>query len=82
MQKCHGNDPMSRENFEGERHSFQGTGFDELAKSRKVFFPSFRRKPESGFFEHLQNRWTPVTLSRRKPGTGVTTSSEAANSEY
>jgi hypothetical protein len=50
-----------QENFEGERHSFQGTGFDELTKSRKVFLPSFRRKPESRFFEHLQNRWTPVS---------------------
>jgi hypothetical protein len=29
--------------------------------------------PESSLFRDLQNLWTPVTLSRRKPGTGVTT---------
>jgi len=56
-----------QENFEGERQSVEETAFHELAKNRKVFFPSFRLKPESGFFEHIQNRWTPVS-------TGVTTS--------
>jgi hypothetical protein len=35
--------------------------------------------PESVFFEHLQNVGIPVTLSRQKPGTGVTTSNEAVN---
>jgi hypothetical protein len=48
-------------------------------KAGKASFPSFRRKPESRFFEQLQDVWTPVTLSRRKPGTGVTTSCEAVN---
>jgi len=50
-------------------------------------FPSFRRipdrgpgqAPESSLFTDLQNTWTPVTLSRRKPGTGVTTFYEAVN---
>jgi len=65
---------LCQENFEGEMQPVQETAFHELAKSQKVFFPSFRRKPESRFFKHLQNRWTPVTLSRQKPGTGVTTS--------
>jgi len=30
---------------------------------------SFRRKPESRKYKHF---WTPATLSRRKPGAGVT----------
>ena len=38
--------------------------------------------PESRFFEHLQNVWTPVTLSRRKPGTGVTTFCEAVKIKH
>ncbi len=38
-------------------------------KSWKMTFLSFRRKPES----RNNNRfWTPATLSRRKPGAGVT----------
>jgi hypothetical protein len=39
-------------------------------KVPKALFPSFRRKPESSFFDHLQNVWTPVF-------TGVTTFYEA-----
>jgi hypothetical protein len=33
------------------------------------FIPSFRRKPES---RNTKQFWTPATLSRRKPGAGVT----------
>jgi len=43
-----------------------------MPKVGKYVFPSFRRKPESRLFEHLQNVWTPVF-------TGVTTSYEAVN---
>jgi len=41
-------------------------------RAGKASFPSFRRKPESRFFEQLQDVWTPVF-------TGVTTSCEAVN---
>jgi len=41
-------------------------------KVEKHPFPSFRRTPESRFFEHLHNAWTPVF-------TGVTTFYEAIN---
>ncbi len=37
-----------------------------VKKSAWVFFPSFRRKPESSIFEPLRTAWTPVF-------TGVTT---------
>jgi len=55
---------------------------DSLVKSQKTPFPSFRlnetcpgenREPESSKIRQLESFWTPVTLSRRKPGTGVTT---------
>jgi len=39
---------------------------DGFAKVQKTLFPSFRRKPGSRSFIHLQNTWTPVV-------TGVTT---------
>jgi len=57
---------------------------------QKVGKPLFRHsgppeadklQPESRFFEDIQNAWTPVTLSRRKPGTGVRSSFEDAK-EY
>jgi len=39
---------------------------DVFVKSLKIAFPSFRRKPESSYFQYLKILWTPVF-------TGVTT---------
>ena len=64
---------------------YEAVKLDEFVKSRKSPFsviPSNPgsgpgQAPESSLFIDLQNTWTPVTLSRRKPGTGVTTFYEA-----
>ena len=46
-------------------------------KVRNVRQPSFRRKPESRYFEWLQKHWTPVPVPDSDPGfTGVTTFDE------
>jgi hypothetical protein len=47
-----------------------------LQEVGKRHFPSFRRKPESSEMKFLKSFWTPATLSRRKPGAGVTTCHE------
>jgi hypothetical protein len=41
--------------------------------------PGENREPESSLLKEFQIIWAPVTLSRLKPGTGVTTSSEIVN---
>jgi len=76
-------------------HNYRSTGriikaannLDAFVKSRKTPFSVIPanpgsgpgQAPESSLFTDLQNTWTPVTLSRRKPGTGVTTFYEAVN---
>ncbi len=47
-------------------HGLPLLGPEGVKKSAWVFFPSFRRKPESSIFKPLRTAWTPVF-------TGVTT---------
>ena len=51
---------------------YESIKIDELVKSPKSPFPSFRRKPESSLSIELQETWTPVF-------TGVTTFYESIN---
>jgi hypothetical protein len=59
-------------------------------KSRKTTFSvipanpgsSPVQAPESSILKSLRIFWTPVTLSRRKPGTGVTTFYESVSLKH
>jgi len=52
---------------------FRMMKFDIFIRSSKSSFSVIPAKAGIQFFHRVANTWTPVTLSRRKPGTGVTT---------